>query len=416
MMDAHARTDRTNSYLEKILVICLSGLAITLFIGWKDNGLFKAFNLMSLGTLLVWRYAVKNRSHYSIPRPVFVTSFLFLAVMTVSAFMSAERQYAFFLLKLYRFIFLGGLLFVAPIRDQYRKYIIVVFFLAAVAAGLTGIGQYFGFVQGDELRATGFSVNPNFYAGIMAIACGSAISVLLIYNSQFPSKRWFFPLTIVVVVTASGVLLSQTRSMWVAIIVAAVSTLYLYERRKAIILLCIIIFFFAVIILSNNTFRQRTTSVVTSFITQNTYSSTGNRIELWKGALIMFKESPLLGIGLGDFQKNAEQLISEKKLKQLSDTNHAHSIYLQVLATRGTVGFIVLIALLISLLRWGNSLIRKHNAIGGYIIVFISLLTMIGGLTDDYIEIIRFLAAYCFALGLFGPIDIDENQRILLRD
>jgi O-antigen ligase len=117
----------------------------------------------------------------------------------------------------------------------------------------------------------------------------------------------------------------------------------------------------------------------------------------------MFKEHPLLGVGLGDFTPAVNKLISENKLKQTTDTHHAHNIYLQVLATRGVIGFAILLLLLISLLRWGRKLIQDHDSLGGYIIILITVLAMVGGLTDNHLDFSRFLTASCFAIGLLGP-------------
>jgi O-antigen ligase len=395
--------EKISRVIAQLLVVSLSGLAITIFIGWKDVGPFNAFNLVSLGVLLAWRYAVKYHPLNPLPQPVFIMSLLFIASMSASALMSEDRHVAFVLLKQCKVILLGGLLFTAPIRDQYRKYIIVIFFLAAAMAGLTGILQYFGLIQMVYGRPDGFSENPNFYAGIMAIVCSSALMMLFWPKTcPFSSKKGFYLIMFVSCSTLAGIILSQSRSMWVAILASCIITLFLHDRRKALIFTCSALVIFAAFILSSSTLRQRTVSIITSVYTEEASGSTGTRIELWKGALLMFKEHPLLGVGLGDFTSAVNKLISENKLKQTGDTHHAHNIYLQVLATRGIIGLAILLLLLILLLRWGLKLIRDYGGIGGYIIIITTILTMFGGLTDNQIEFPRFLAAYCFTIGLLG--------------
>jgi O-antigen ligase len=410
MTSSNRWQEKISRIIAKLLVISLSGLAITIFIGWKDVGPFYAFNLVSLSALLAWRYAVKYHPHNPIPRLVFIASLLLIASMIVSAFMSEDRHFAFVILKQYKLIFLGGLLFTAPIYDRYRKYIITIFFLAAAVASLIGILQYFGLMQMVYNRPDGFSANPNLYAGPLSIVCSSAIVILFLPKTfLFASRKGFSFIIGVAILTLCGVVLSQSRSIWVALLAACLLTLFVYDRRKALIFTCSALVISAVFILSSNTLRYRTISTFTSVYTDDVLGSTGTRIELWKGTLLMFKEHPFLGIGLGDFQSVVKKLISENKLKQTSDTHHAHNIYLQVLATQGVIGLTILLLLLISLLRWGRKLIQDHDALGGYIIILITLLAMVGGLTDNHLDFSRFLTASCFTIGLLGPSGLTKE-------
>ncbi|HXY53925.1 MAG TPA: O-antigen ligase family protein [Nitrospirota bacterium] len=409
--------DKASRIIEKLLVISLSGLGITIFVGWKDVGPFKAFDLVSLAALLAWRCIVKYHPHNPIPRQVFIASLLFIALSAVSAFMSVDRHFAFVLLKQYRCIFLGGLLFTAPIGDRYRKYIISVFFLAAAVAGLIGISQYFGLMHMESVRPDGFSRNPNLYAGPLSIACSSAIVMLFLPKTVIMSRKGISFIMGVSILTLGGVILSQSRSIWVALFASCIITLFLHDRRKTLIFLFLSLMICAIFISGSNILRQRMISIVTSVYTEDVSGSTGTRIELWKGALLMFKERPFLGIGLGDFQPTINNLISENRLKQPTDTHHAHNIYLQVLATRGIIGIAVLLLFLISLIRWGVKLIKDHNAIGGYIIILITTLAMVGGLTDDHVDFDRFLTASCFTIGLIGPFGaMRKSENVIVQE
>jgi O-antigen ligase len=407
------RQDKINESIAKVLVVSLSGLAITIFIGWKDVGPFKLFNLVSLAALLIWRYVIKYRPQYSLPREIYIISILFIVSMTVSALQSQDRHFAFVLLKQYKLIFLGGLLFTAPLGDRYRKPIVIIYFLAAAAAGLIGILQYFGLMHMASDRPYGFSENPNLYAGALSIVCSSTMVMLFLPKTYlFESRNGFFFMLGIVILTLCGIILSQSRSIWLALLAACVVTLFLYNRRKGLILLSIFFMIFTVLITCSNTLRQRAISIATSAFTEDVSGSTGTRIELWKGALLMFEEHPFFGIGLGDFQTAVNKLISENKLKSTIDTHHAHNIYLQALATRGIIGLAILMLFLISLFRWGQKSMENNDALGGYIIILITVLTMVGGLTDNHLDFSRFLTASCFTIGLLGPLGAVKNQKI----
>jgi O-antigen ligase len=151
--------------------------------------------------------------------------------------------------------------------------------------------------------------------------------------------------------------------------------------------------------------KEKATSIVTSFYTEDEKGSTGSRVELWKGALLIFKESPLMGVGTGNFESSIKRLVHEKKLKKTPTLVHAHNIFLQALATRGVFGIITTLGLFIALIKWGTEEIRNHGSVGGYIIILSTAFTMISGLTENNIEFTRFLAAYCFTIGLFGSLE-----------
>ncbi len=111
--------------------------------------------------------------------------------------------------------------------------------------------------------------------------------------------------------------------------------------------------------------RHRATSIITSAFTEDITGNTVTRIELWKGALLIFKESPLIGVGTGNFEKNIIRLVDEKKLKLPPTLVHAHNIYFQALATRGAVGVIISLCFFIALIKWGVERIKLNGGTGG---------------------------------------------------
>jgi O-antigen ligase len=404
---------RISAVLEKFLVLSLSGFAGILFFTDTDRGLIKLFSILSIIALLVWRYIIRYQTQNPLPKYVFITSILFIASVSIGVLLSEDRYFALILFKHYRFILLGGLLFTAPIRDRYREYIIVIFFSGAAVAGIIGIVQYFGFMQMPLGHPEGFSGNPNFYAGGLAIVCSSSIVLLLSPRTYlFTSKKGLYFIISVVVLTLCGVILSQSRGIWIAFFTACVITLYLYDHKKAFAFLLSCMIIIAILFSISDTLKRRAFSIVTSLYAEDEAGSTDNRIELWKDSLLMFKEHPLLGTGLGDFETEINKIISLKKLKKIHTTSHAHNIYFQVLVTRGGIGFAILLALLVSLLKWGQRLIHDNGGIGGYIIILTTLLTMVGGLTDDHIEFTLFLAAYCLIVGLLGPIGTSDEKNL----
>jgi len=77
------------------------------------------------------------------------------------------------------------------------------------------------------------------------------------------------------------------------------------------------------------------------------------------------------------------------------------------------IGFVILIALFTSLVLWGRHEITQHGGIGGYIIILSALLTIVGGLTENNIEIHRFLAVCGFTIGLIGPYGSEKSANLV---
>lgn len=64
----------------------------------------------------------------------------------------------------------------------------------------------------------------------------------------------------------------------------------------------------------------------------------GSRFEMWRDSMTMWREAPLFGVGLGDFERETERLVAEGRSGSAVVFGHAHSIYFDALATTGLVG------------------------------------------------------------------------------
>jgi O-antigen ligase len=60
---------------------------------------------------------------------------------------------------------------------------------------------------------------------------------------------------------------------------------------------------------------------------------------MWRDSLTLWREAPVFGVGVGDFERETERLVAEGRSGSTVVFGHAHSIYFDALATTGTVGF-----------------------------------------------------------------------------
>lgn len=386
--------------IEKILIITLSGLALSIFVSKTGVGVF---GLTSLLLMLRWRFAEKDKWTNSLPRNLLILTIFFLLDLLVSAVLSDNHSIVFHELTKHRHLFIGGLLFLAPLSEKDRKKVITVFFIGAALDGLTGILQHFDVLQkGDYNQPHGLASHPIQYALNLSFICGSAILMLLM-RGHIESKKYILFLIVTIALTLGAIVLTMSRGAWLAFLVAFTIVIFLYDRRKALAFLFLMIPIFFLVFSLNDNIKKRAFSIVSSLNAENETGSVGNRLELWKGALLIFRQSPVLGTGYGDFELDIKKLISEKKLKPISSTVYAHNIFFQALATRGIIGLALLVSFFVALLKWGLREIENRDSVGGYVLILSTLITIVGGLSENDIEISKFLIAYCFTLGLIGP-------------
>ena len=87
--------------------------------------------------------------------------------------------------------------------------------------------------------------------------------------------------------------------------------------------------------LANNTFASRFGS---QFINALPMSENSTFIKIWKGAIIAFQESPIIGIGPDVYRKMCPTLTQGFDLVDCHP--HPHNYYIQLLAETGVIGLV----------------------------------------------------------------------------
>ena len=76
-------------------------------------------------------------------------------------------------------------------------------------------------------------------------------------------------------------------------------------------------------------------------------TSLQNRLDYWNAAIAMFKENPLLGVGIDRYGEFYREFAVQNQFVQGAVTDNAHSVYLQLLATGGLITAIPYVLLII---------------------------------------------------------------------
>lgn len=125
----------------------------------------------------------------------------------------------------------------------------------------------------------------------------------------------------------------------------------------------------AVILLNSDTLQQklRLTEIVHDIEQvkkSNFDTSIGARFGMWEAAWEMFLRHPVIGIGITEYQPELKRMISRGEIPAFHPWNHAHSDILHSMATRGIVGLLVYLGIILGPLVFFIRCLRHAISIG----------------------------------------------------
>jgi len=200
-------------------------------------------------------------------------------------------------------------------------------------------------------------------------------------------------------------LLTLTRGAWVAL-VAGLVTACLLIRNRAVAVFAVVMVVGLVAFSSFYAHDQGRTMSIPALLESSADRNVSTRLVLWDVAWDMFRDHPILGVGMGDYESEARARIGERKVRTAVDS---HNVYLQVLATRGLVGFLPFVAFWVVMFR---ELVRAKRARPrgtvewGYAVgaIAVTVAVLVGGLTELNIDDEEVFIAFLFLTGLARAI------------
>jgi O-antigen ligase len=261
-----------------------------------------------------------------------------------------------------------------PLRvgDNPSRFALVLPAVAAIAcfkpsrriwfAGVAASGIYVGIlalaqVLAMGLPAAGGFTNQNkfgFISATFALLCAAALRLPRSARPP-PALIWLG-----IAGASTAMILSSTRGAWLAFFAALLFWLLfsvqirLRRRLMAIGLLALITGLMAV---DEGAIVQRrlhsTMAEIEAYRAGNVTTSTGHRLEMWRASMMMIRESPWIGVGLGRFQESNLELISEGEISPaVGEHAHPHNEYLAWFASGGVLGLGALLAAMIGPLAY----------------------------------------------------------------
>ena len=223
--------------------------------------------------------------------------------------------------------------------------------------------------------------------------------LVLVYLQHYQAHR--IPALISTAVIGTALLLTSTRAAWFAVLISITVLSVMRPNRKIYLSLATTALIALFLIpATRERLRQAYDDLSTYHYGYPTERSLYARLDMWQASVVMFKSSPIVGIGPGNWQKQMHQMIEQKKASPaVLRFNQPHNMYLNALAVTGIIGGIALLALAVFPLyfAWLAGVGKSFFADA----LFASSLTfMIQGLTDSVPMMHRPFKSYLFITGI----------------
>ncbi|MDQ8954168.1 O-antigen ligase family protein [Acinetobacter rudis] len=221
-----------------------------------------------------------------------------------------------------------------------------------------------------------------------------AVSLLSLFYGFYNKSKYSYFIIILSLFSLFNLILHGSRGAWVALPIIFLVLIYSYfrtEKKKIALMLGSVFIFMLINLLNTNSpimsrighFQSDQQNII-----QNKYeNSTGIRILLWKNAIEMFEQAPVMGVSL--YGVEAENCRRAEVSKIPECYQHAHNIFLNELAANGIIGFVgLLISLFLPLFYFIFTFIRTHHeqlkflGLAGFAFV---LQYILSGLTEYYL-------------------------------
>lgn len=252
---------------------------------------------------------------------------------------------------------------------------------------------------------------PLVAAGVMK---GTCLFVILIpamlissFDNKMPNMGRLFS-AICAVVSIIGLICTNTRGGWLAIVPVVIGILLYYiptwKKKLTVILACCLLM--GVVSASVSSFSTRIDSITRGRNEQ----SVNERFLMWDSAIKMGLDHPLLGVGNGNYKYCYQNEYISPQAKE-PDVGHAHSMFFQMLGENGFIGLLAYCGMIGTFFYYGY---RRKSA-KAKIILASTMGLVLYGLTDYTLSAYEAMRVYWFLMGLcIAGIYVENNKNNIL--
>ena len=297
-----------------------------------------AANQISLSiTVLLWTaLCVFDRSFRPGRLPLAIPFAAFTLISVVAALLSGDPADAFGNMKNY-VLFVTVWLTASMAADRsVRGRIYMVLLVSGTGSALYGIVIYFmGMGRGGLERTPGAFSNEMTFGGIMMLLLSLYLAVSIAGGVP---RRLRIPSILAAAAAFAALVLTQTRSSWLAMFISGLVMITVLRRRWIPVYIVVVT---ALVLLGPGAYRDR---IRTMFDPQ--FRTNVQRVNMIRGGISIFREHPVIGTGpvdLGDIYRE------HMPPGAVHVHGHMHNIFLHVAVTLGTVGLIAFVWMLVAM-------------------------------------------------------------------
>lgn len=397
------------------------------------------FTLLVSISLMFWGFKIVSKERLSFNHsPLNLPVLSFISICLLSLFWSDSVMVS---VKEFPLFLAGPFLFFVVINNIYNerqiKRILDIVIITGSLFGIYGILQYqgidFSFWEGNTGRQAVFGLfsNVNYFAEYLIAILPLAVSLLFVtpFKSNKPKKLL---LLIGILAMGGSLMLTFTRSSYLGFGISLIFIFLLFvicrgksfikdNRKIFIVIFLTIIIIISLIVIPNPLNKPGTViSKIKSRISVAQLIQGHNikrRIATWKFTLMMIKDRPLLGSGIGTFKYNSLRYQAEffnqgdnRSLYPYGIAYEAHNEYLHFWAELGIVGLGIFLWMIIAYFYYGLKLLKKikNNYRQGMLIGMMGVIIAV--LVDGIFSFPLHLPANIIIFWLFLGLTVATSQ------
>jgi len=345
------------------------------------------FSLLVIIGLVLWGFNVLKKEEFKIisnPLNIPVLSFIIICALSLiwsdTPFVSIKELPLFLAGPLLYFIIVNN------IYDERQIHrIIGAMIIVGTLFGIYGIFQYngidFPFWIGNYGRGKVFGLfgNAGYFAEYLCLTLPIAVSLFLVSKNKLTKLL----LLAGILSISSSIVFTFTRTPYLSIVISFIFMLFLFlisrgkEFFKENVKIFIVVFLAIIIIISlivvPNPLNKSGTAISKiksrTSVNQLTQSyEIKRRVATWKFTILLIKDHPLLGSGIGTFKYNSLGYQAKffdqgdnRTLYPYGFAGRAHNEYLQLWAELGIIGLIIFIWLMFAYFYYGLKILKKEK-------------------------------------------------------